>query len=53
MAAWEHAGFPTDWARYPYQTAMLFRIWRQTERDVAEIRSMRLQAFIKAWCKQE
>lgn len=49
LIAWENAGFKTAWEHYPFETAMLFKEWRNAELAVSEIRNIRMQAFLKGW----
>jgi len=53
MAAWERAGFKTDWRCYDYQIKRLFLVWQQAEYAVNELRQTRLSIFIKSWLKEQ
>lgn len=53
MAAWADAGSPPDFTCYPFEIAALFKIWRQAEAEVANLRANRLTAFIKGFYKEK
>lgn len=47
----ENGGEATDWAEYPFEIYQLACWWRAAEREVAEMRAMRLDALVKAFSK--
>ena len=52
IVEWENAGHSTAWEIYPFEYQILHKTWRKAERQVKEIREMRMQAFIKGWMSQ-
>jgi hypothetical protein len=47
LADWEDAGFKTDWSAYPFYVYELFVLWRNTEREITELRQRRIDIFLK------
>jgi len=52
LAAWDNAGFPTDWSLYSFGHKELFKIWRDAENFVHRQQQVRISSFILGWIKQ-
>lgn len=50
---WENAGHQTSWEVYHFDYQILHRHWRQAERQVKEIREIRMQSFLKGWMTEK
>lgn len=46
IAAWERAGFATDWSCYSFADMMLYREWREAEDFIHRQQQARIQAMI-------
>lgn len=51
IAAWEEAGFKTDWSVYDFEYMELYRYWVSFEKEARLIHAVRKQAYFKAQFK--
>ena len=46
---WEDAGSLTDWNCYPFETHLLYAVWREAEKQIKNTREIVMQMFIKSF----
>lgn len=51
IAFFETGGERTDWDEYPFEYYQLFCWWRAAEREVDEMRAIRLDSLVKGFSK--